>query len=160
MPGIWQCSMESLTCLIFLALERKLFRPLSTPFLIIKFKVMFLLRNFRDKVLLRNVILQNSNKSRIFQLRHIVVSQLTITCSKLAIKTPDVVIGVVLGSLLVTLNIFHTLFKCFFLLLTFNFEQVNTCWDYRQDCQILLQFNHKTSPKCVMKMMTQQCTSI
>ena len=35
-------------------------------------------------------------------------------CSKLTIKTPEDAIGIVLVSLLLTLNIFHTLFWCFY----------------------------------------------
>ena len=51
--------------------------------------------------------------------RYLATSQPAITCSKLTIETLEqdvkcVTIGVVLVSLLLTLNIFHTLFHCFF----------------------------------------------
>ena len=53
-------------------------------------------------------------------------------CSKLTIKTPEDTIGVVLVSLLLTLNLFHTLSSHIV-----NFEQVNAEWEQR------LNFTHE-----------------
>ena len=50
------------------------------------------------------------------------ITQLAIACSKLTEET--LAIGVVLVSLLLTLNIFHTLFSVSIV----NFEQVNAGW--------------------------------
>ena len=50
------------------------------------------------------------------------ITQLAIACSKLTVET--LAIGVVLVALLLTLNIFHTLFSVSIV----NFEQVNAGW--------------------------------
>ena len=50
-------------------------------------------------------------------------TQPAFTCSKLTIETQEQICSELL-SLLLTLNIFHTLFYCFFV----NFEQVNAGW--------------------------------
>ena len=47
-------------------------------------------------------------------------------CSKLTKRHQNDAIGVALVSLLLTLNIFHTLFSSIFIV---NFEQVNASWD-------------------------------
>ena len=53
------------------------------------------------------------------------IIQLAVTCSKLTVEiTETPAIGVVLVSLLLTLNIFHTLFSVSIV----NFEQVNAGW--------------------------------
>ena len=46
-------------------------------------------------------------------------------CPKLTIKTPENVINAVLEFLLLTFNIFHTLFSS---VSAVNFEQVNVSW--------------------------------